>query len=94
LISIYFAHWQQSTVSDECAIYFLNFVLDTTLGVLISYALLLMVQNLAVSKRVGKVRVRGTGDDQVFCSPPQAAIGENCATMLRSGYYGEVPSLT
>lgn len=53
----------------QCAIYLVNFVLDTTVGVLISYVFLLGLQRLA------------------------RHIGESCAPIMRTGFYGDVPSL-
>lgn len=54
---------------SQCATYFLNFVLDTTVGVFISYVFLLGVQRIA------------------------RRVGEPCAPIMRTGYYGDIPSL-
>lgn len=40
----------EAKVADQCAFYFLNFVIDTTVGVYVAYHLLQFVTSLAVSE--------------------------------------------
>jgi hypothetical protein len=45
-------NFNNNTKTDECMWYFINFVVDTTLGVFICFALMLLVQKLAKEHQI------------------------------------------
>ncbi|TFJ80323.1 hypothetical protein NSK_008328 [Nannochloropsis salina CCMP1776] len=89
--------------SDECAMYFLNFFLDTTVGVFISYLLLQLLQRTALacskplSPRITSSRPSSTSSSlPPSSSSPSSPPASCCAVLARTGYYGDAlrPSLS
>ncbi|GAB5036852.1 Hypothetical protein NocV09_05100210 [Nannochloropsis oceanica] len=97
LISIFLAGLGES---DECAIYFLNFFLDTTIGVFISYLLLQVLQRTALACSASSSSSCSSSTDapshpSSSSSSSSSSSPSCCAVLARTGYYGDAlhPSL-